>query len=111
MSLPRSIPLRAQSRGLTLRSFIPGSGRADLARAEPGLPGAVALPRLQQSPLQRPDSVWFPIEERNCALGSGQLGAWVEGSVVAGLKSRGILSLRDEEEKGAKKKTFPKKSC
>lgn len=38
MSLPRSIPPRARSQGLTLLSFIPGSGWADPAGAETGSP-------------------------------------------------------------------------
>lgn len=106
MSLPSSIPLRAQSQGLTLLLFIPGSGWSDLAGAESGLPGAVALPRLQQSPLQLSDGVYFPIEERNCFLRSGHLRGWVKGGIVAELKSQGIPSLWGEE--GGKNPDFPK---
>lgn len=106
MSLPSSIPLRAQSQGLTLLLFIPGSGWSDLAGAESGLPGAVALPRLQQSPLQLSGGVYFPIEERNCFLCSGHLRGWVKGGIVAELKSQGIPSLWGEE--GEKNPDFPK---
>lgn len=108
MSLPSSIPLRVQSQGLTLLLFIPGSGWSDLAGAKSGLPGAVALPRLQQSPLQPSDSVYFPIEERNCFLCSGHLCGWVKDGIVAELKSQGIPSFWGEE--GKKKQVFPKKS-